>query len=258
MNNVAISRSQKFLRKFWYIFWRFIERRFFQGKVYTLQIPYGHRLFTPWFEKNPNSEFSEILSMVKDSGPLIVSPDRCYILYQLVKRASLLPGDFAECGVYSGGTAYLLVSVLAKYISYNKKLHLFDTFTGMPETSFPSRDYHSPGDFADTSIDIVKKRLNLYDSFCIFHVGVMPDTFSEVKDIKKFSFVHIDVDIFPSVQACCEFFYPRLSRGGVIVFDDYGFYPYRNSVRAAVDCYFSNKNDKPLILPIGQAVIIKI
>jgi len=137
--------------------------------------------------------------MVKDSGLLVVSLDRCYILYQFVKRASLLPGDFSECGVYFGGIAYLLASVLAKHISSNKKLHLFDTFTGMPETSFPSRDYHSPGDFADTSIDFVKNRMRSYDSFCIFHVGFMPDTFFEVKDVKKSSFVHIDVDIFPSV-----------------------------------------------------------
>jgi len=55
MNNVAITRGQKFLRKFWYIFWRFIERWFFQENVYSSQIPYGQRLFTPWFEKNPNS-----------------------------------------------------------------------------------------------------------------------------------------------------------------------------------------------------------
>jgi len=258
MNNVALSRGQKLLRKFWYTFWSFIERRFFQGNVYSLQIPYGHRLFTPWFEKNPNSEFSDILRTAKESGSLIVSPDCCYILYQLAKRTALIPGDFAECGVYSGGTAYLLASVLDQQALSTKKLHLFDTFTGMPETSFPSRDYHSPGDFADTSIDFVKNRLRSYDSFCIYHVGFMPDTFSEVEDIKKFSFVHVDVDIFPSVISCCDYFYPKLTRGGVMVFDDYGFYPYRHSVRAAVDSYFGNKNDKPFILPTGQALIIKI
>lgn len=184
--------------------------------------------------------------MAKESGPLIVSLDRCYILYQLAKRSSQISGDFAECGVYSGGTDYLLASTLNRQSITTKKLHLFDTFTGMPERSFPSRDYHSLGDFADTSIDFVKNRLRSYDSFCIYHVGLMPDTFSEVEDVKKFSFVHVDVDIFPSVQACFEFFYPRLSRG-IIVFDDYGFYPYRNSVRAAVDCYFRNKKMTSLL-----------
>jgi len=258
MNNVALSRSQKMLRKFWYAFWRLIERYFFQGHVYSLHVPYGHRIFTPWFEKNPNSEFSQVLRMVKESGPLVVSPDRCYVLFQLARRTSQIPGDLAECGVDTGGSAHLLALVLERQAISTKKLHFFDTFAGMPKTSIPSRDYHSPGDFADTSVDFVKNRLRSYDSFCIYHVGLMPDTFSEVEDVKKFSFVHVDVDIFPSVLACCEYFYPRLSRGGVMVFDDYGFYPYRHSVRATIDNFFANKNDKPIILPTGQALIIKI
>jgi len=50
MNNVALSRSQKMMRKFWYAFWRLIERYFFQGRVYSLHVPYGYRIFTPWFD----------------------------------------------------------------------------------------------------------------------------------------------------------------------------------------------------------------
>ena len=245
------------LRKFWYAFWRLIERCFFHGQAYSLHVPYGHRIFTPWFEEDSNSDFSQVIKMVKGFGPLVVSSDRCYILFQLARKASLIPGDLAECGVYTGGTAHLLALVLERQAISTKKLHLFDTFTGMPKTSIPSRDYHSPGDFANTSVDLVKKRLQHYDSFCIYHVGLMPVTFSEVKDIKEFSFVHVDVDIFPSVLACCEYFYPRLSRGGIMVFDDYGFYPYRYSVRSVVDNFFADKIDKPIFLPTGQALIIK-
>jgi len=38
----------------------------------------------------------------------VVSPDRCYMLFALARYASQLDGDFAECGVYKGGTALLL------------------------------------------------------------------------------------------------------------------------------------------------------
>ena len=50
MNNVALSRRQKMLRKFWHAFWSLIERSFFQGHVYSLQVRYGYRIFTPWFD----------------------------------------------------------------------------------------------------------------------------------------------------------------------------------------------------------------
>ena len=33
---------------------------------------------------------------------------------------------------------------------------------------------------------------------------------------------YVDVDIYASVLSCCEFFFPRLNPGGVMVFDDYG------------------------------------
>ena len=34
---------------------------------------------------------------------------------------------------------------------------------------------------------------------------------------------HIDVDIYQSVRDCISFIYPRLSPGGFMIFDDYGF-----------------------------------
>jgi len=127
----------------------------------------------------------------------------------------------------------------------------------MPDLSLPERDYHSPGDFSDTSLDSVKWRLKDF-SFVEFHPGMMPQTFDEVVAVPAFSFVHVDVDIYPAVLECCNWFWPRLCPGGVIVFDDYGFYPYRYAARAAVDDFFSDLEEDPLIvLPTGQAVAIK-
>ena len=181
------------------------------------------------------------------------------MLYQLVCRSIYLPGDIAECGVYTGGTAHLMALVLASSVpdSVSIKLHLFDTFNGMPGTTIPQRDYHEAGEFSDTSLEYVKGRLQPYAPFCEFYPGLMPDTFIHIENVKQFSFVHIDVDIYPSVMACCEWFWPRLSPSGVMVFDDYGFYPYRHAARAAVDEFFSNKTELPIVLPTGQAIVIK-
>jgi hypothetical protein len=61
----------------------------------------------------------------------LVSPDRCYMLVSFARYASHLAGDFAECGVYKGGTALLLARILKT--SANKRLYLFDSFQGLPK-----------------------------------------------------------------------------------------------------------------------------
>jgi predicted O-methyltransferase YrrM len=83
----------------------------------------------------------------------------------------------------------------------------------------------------------------------------MPDTLADVER-DTFSLVHIDVDLYQTAKVCCEFFYPRVCEGGIIVFDDYGF-PACRGEREAADEYFSTKVEKPICLPTGQAFVIK-
>ena len=251
---LLIRHLGKTLRKPYYAAWRSIERFAYWGREYTLQVPFGHLVYSPWFA--PNSEFAKFIAKVKQSGPLIVSLDRCYMIYQFCKYAIALDGDIVECGTYTGGTAYLLASVMKARVHDNRRLHLFDTFQGMPDIAVPERDAHAPGDFGDTCLDYVRRRLQGFP-FVEFHPGFIPDTFAEITNLDHFSFIHVDVDIYPTALECCRWFWPRLTRGGVILFDDYGFRSYRHAMRAAVDDFFATTKDEPLVLPTGQAVAIK-
>ena len=72
--------------------------------------------------------FNHIMQQV--ARHTLIDTVRCFMIYQLVRQAGNLPGDLAEVGVYKGGTAKLL----AKSVDPGtKKLHLFDTFTEMPQ-----------------------------------------------------------------------------------------------------------------------------
>jgi O-methyltransferase len=183
---------------------------------------------------------------------MLVTADRCYIIHAFARRP--VAGDVAECGVFAGGTAHLLAATLSGAGS-SATLHLFDTFAGMPETAEPGRDFHSPGDFALTSIERVRARLDAYP-FIQFHPGFVPDTFGELGDV-RFAFVHVDLDIYPSVRDACAGLWPLVERGGVMVFDDYGFWHLRHAARRAVDEYFATQVDKPIVLATGQALVIK-
>ena len=252
--SAAVGPVAKVLRKPWYAFWRLVERRWYAGRTYSLSIPYGYRVFTPWFATDERSEFTRMMRAARERGPLTKSADRCYMLYQFSRSSLRSPADWAECGVHTGGTAHLLSLVAAQQ---PRPLHLFDTFSGMPTTAIKQRDYHAPGEFADTSLALVQRRLSEFP-FITLHPGELPGTFEEVARVDTYSFVHVDLDIYEAVMASCKWFWPRLCRGGIILFNDYGMYPYRYAGKAAIDTYFTEVEDGSIfILPTGQAVAIK-
>lgn len=208
--------------------------------------------FSPW-GLGGYGEFREYLEGV--APYTLVSPDRCHVLYSLGMQAlQTLDGQFFECGVYRGGTAMLLARLVHRKRRFpDVRLHLFDTFEGMPETDH-GIDLHRKGDFDDTSLESVRARVGAHDAVT-FYPGRIPDTFTSLRSV-AIGFAHVDVDIHDSVKACCEFIYPRLQSGGFLVFDDYGF-PSCPGARQAVDRYFRDKREVPLVLPTGQAVVFR-
>lgn len=204
--------------------------------------------FQPW---RGASDFRTIYNEIRPYT--LVAPERAWTLYCLARQALLLQGDFVEAGVYRGGTARLLRRLI-EGISPPRRLHLFDTFSGMPATS-PERDLHQPGDFSDTSNEVVSSLVGRED-WILYHRGLIPDTFKGLEDA-RIVLSHIDVDIYRSVLDCCQFFYPRTVPGGFLIFDDYGF-PSCPGARAAVDEFFRNRPEIPLVLHSGQAVVFKM
>jgi O-methyltransferase len=85
--------------------------------------------------------------------------------------------------------------------------------------------------------------------------GFIPDTFCGLEQA-QIAFAHIDVDIYKSIADCLNFIWPRLSVGGFMVFDDYGF-PSCPGARASVDQFFVDKTCAPLCLQTGQALVFK-
>lgn len=200
-------------------------------------------------------EYGEFGHFYRPISPYtVVSPDRCYTLYALASQALNLAEDFWECGVYRGGTAMMLATLIAERgWAQTVKLHLFDTFEGMPQTD-AEKDHHQAGDFWSTSVESVSRRVG-HPGRVVLHQGLMPETFGGMEGA-KIAFAHIDVDVYKSVRDCCEFIYPRVVPGGVMIFDDYGFKSCPGA-RQAVDEFFKGKAEKPLVLPTAQAIIFK-
>ncbi|MFZ3321126.1 MAG: TylF/MycF/NovP-related O-methyltransferase [Usitatibacter sp.] len=197
-----------------------------------------------------DQEFQKYFSIANRHS--LVSVDRCHVLYTLLLQSAMVPGDVWECGVYKGGTAAMMAAVMNGKIP-SKRLYLFDTFSGMPETD-PTQDWHKEGDFSDTSLEAVRNYVGHPDT-CVFRQGFIPETFAGL-EASPIAMAHIDVDTYRSVLDCVAFIWPRLPVGGLLVFDDYGF-PTCRGARVAVDEFFAATGHKPLSIPTGQALVFK-
>jgi O-methyltransferase len=64
----------------------------------------------------------------------------------------------------------------------------------------------------------------------------------------------VDVDIYASVLSCCEYFFPRMVPGGVLVFDDYGMLTCEGA-KIALDEFCAARGQTPIYLPSGQCLL---
>jgi O-methyltransferase len=208
-------------------------------------------LYSPSFQ--PWTGLPEFRTLYKEiSAHTLLNAERVWILYSLARHATSVNGDFCEAGVYRGGTARLLWRVLDRS-NGQQHLHLFDTFSGMPKAD-PRRDVHREDDFADTSVETVSAFVG-GGQRVVYHQGLIPHTFHGLEDM-QLSLSHIDVDIYQSVSDCCAFIYPRTMPGGIILFDDYGL-PSCPGARQAVDEFFADKPEFPIVLRTAQAIVFR-
>jgi O-methyltransferase len=166
--------------------------------------------------------------------PTIVGSNRANLLTEMASAVKNIEGDYWECGVYNGGSAARIHSVIPS----TKKLVLFDSFEGLPDIS-KHDNFHKKHDFNDVNFDSVKSYFEPHKNVEIVKAWV-PDIFSNYIDT-KLCFVHIDLDLYEGYKSTLEFTWPRLSSGGVIIFDDYHA-PSCIGSKVAVDEFVSKKN----------------
>jgi len=167
-----------------------------------------------------------------------------------------VPGDIVECGVENGQSLMYWLSIAFDELT-PRNVWGFDSFTGPEKLGMP--DANADGDvsapkptaYAHT-IECFINGLNAYGLPALWtnsHMVVTPGFFSEtLKNYsgEKIAILHLDCNYFESYRVCLEELYPRVARGGVIVFDEYS-----NSLdnlhfagaKRAIDEYLITVND---------------
>jgi len=177
---------------------------------------------------------------------------RAKIVYEWFLKSLCLPGDIAECGVFTGETSRELVRYLDEN-SVGKTLHMFDTFEGLPdlftaeERENATGDGLSRGNFFCPLPDVLR-RMGPSRRFRA-HKGLFSETFAGF--VEDLCFIHADADLYQSTVEIIGLAERCLVPGGHIVFDDY-----RNSdfpgVTWAIDHHLSA--DRYIIRPLAESI----
>ena len=168
-----------------------------------------------------------------------------------------VPGAIVECGVWRGGS--MMAAALALLEAGDvRDLYLFDTFAGMTEPG--DRDIDHVGvaarpvfaqlaagnhnEWCYASLEDVRENLlatGYPEAKCHFIRGDVLETLPAVEP-KQIALLRLDTDWYASTRHELTQLYPRISKSGVLIIDDYGHW---NGCRQAVDEYFA---DQPVLM----------
>jgi hypothetical protein len=176
----------------------------------------------------------------------MMGPERMFVLWQLARQAALLEmADTAEVGVWRGGASALVAA-----LDPRRHHWALDTFEGLPEAD---ADRLAAGAFA-APVDEVRRSLAGHTNIEVI-AGLFPDSAGPLTS-RRFSFVHLDMDLHAGTHAGLELFWPRLVAGGTIVVDDYGS-QHEGVTRAVDDFARARGRERPLVFATGQCALIK-
>jgi O-methyltransferase len=202
-----------------------------------------------------DKDFEEIFYKCKDYTMTQVY--RMYSLYMATRYISMnhIKGDFVECGVWKGGSAMLSAFALMDLHDTTRDFYLYDTYEGMSEPTEKDKSWkydsvkdlwqkskkNGVSDWCYAGLDEVKN--NLYKTGYPqerfkFIKGKVEDTIP-ASIPQSISLLRLDTDWYESTCHELVHLYPLVSRGGVIILDDYGFW---KGSREAVDEYFAKNN----------------
>ncbi len=173
---------------------------------------------------------------------------RTHVLTWAAFTCLKLPGDFVECGCYCGKTAQA-ISEYVRLDETDKRFFIYDVFENPPDARHGMAD-HSKGLYAQ-----VKQRLSPYKHLLVTQ-GSVPEVLEDVSP-DAISFMHIDMNSVSAELGALHQLFDRVVKGGIIVFDDYGWAPYR-AQKAAEDRFMEERGYKIVELPTGQGMMIKL
>lgn len=187
-----------------------------------------------------------------------------------------IPGAYVECGVWKGGAIGIMAKANLQFGTSRRHLHLFDAFDNIcpPDAEVDGEKaiedtkeilglsdinemtgqlvsieggYDSMGGHGTIQIckELLEGVINYPTEFIHFQKGWFQDTLPIAKEeIESIAILRLDGDWYASIKTCLENLYDKVSKGGLIIIDDYGYY---EGCTKAVDEFLDNRKVKTFL-----------
>ncbi len=183
---------------------------------------------------------------------------RAYVACWVAEQVARIPGDFIECGVNRGG----LARTMTDYVGFgqlDKCFYLVDTFSGLvPEylsaTEQQKQFLERYAYYKNNSKDYVTRTFASMPNVKVVQ-GRVPDVLPTIP-AEEVAYLSLDMNCtMPEIKAA-EFYWDRLTPGGIILLDDYA-QKLHSEQQLAFDGFASQRGVSVLSLPTGQGIILK-
>ena len=173
-----------------------------------------------------------------------------------------MPGDFIETGVWRGGACIFMRAILKAYGVTDRSVWVADSFAGVPAPSPDKYPADVPTEFYSqfftanelaVSMEQVQdhfSRYGLLDGQVRFLKGWFSETLASAP-IESLAVARLDGDLYESTMDALVALYPKLSRGGFVIIDDY----YLPNCGKAVQDFRNQHGITDEIIPIDWASV---
>lgn len=134
-------------------------------------------------------------------------------------------GAAADLGAYRGDISWQLNALMPE-----RTLYLFDTFTGYDRRDVAVEQQKALSDARTGQYGMTERELEHlserllgrmpYPANVVIKKGWFPKTAEDLEE-EKYALVHMDTGLYQPTYAGIQYFYPRMSQGGVIVLSGY-------------------------------------
>lgn len=162
-------------------------------------------------------------------------------------------GDIAEFGVFKGNSLSRLI-IFREIFARKKYVYAFDQFGEfkVPKLIFGNdkkklKVFLKEAGKKSVTLNflrksLMKRKLNRKVELIKGDIFITLNKFLKKNNKKKFSFINLDVDLFHVTHFILKKIWPKLTKGGIVLFDDYKSFP---GATKAINIFLKeNKNAK--------------
>ncbi len=165
---------------------------------------------------------------------------RFLVKYEIFKQSLFVNGSVIECGVFAGGgiMTWLHFSAILEPYNHTRRIIGFDTFSGFPDIHEKDVRKGSSEHLHEGALSTHAKIKAEIENLVVLHdqnrpLGHIPkvelvegDACQTIPEYVKenphllVSLLYLDFDIYQPTKVALEHLYPRIVKGGIVVFDE--------------------------------------